>query len=292
MKRCCACDRSFESEKWECPLCGYRPTLRDGLFHFAVDPPVASGGFKQEYFAYLARFEENNFWFLARNQLIQWALRSYFPEAENFFEVGCGTGFVLKGLCESLSRVRLTGSEIFAEGLTFARARLPGVALYQMDARQIPFENEFDVTGAFDVLEHITEDDAVLRQLFRATRFGGGLLLTVPQHRFLWSASDEHSMHQRRYSRAELCGKVERAGFKIERTTSFVSLLLPLMICSRLKRNGGDDFRLWKEFEISRPLNVILESVLRVERAMIKTGFSFPVGGSLLLIAKKPATAQ
>jgi SAM-dependent methyltransferase len=161
-----------------------------------------------------------------------------------------------------------------------------------MDARQIPFEREFDVIGAFDVLEHIVEDDAALRQMFRATRPGGGVLVTVPQHRFLWSAIDEHSMHQRRYSRAELRSKVKQAGFDIERTTSFISLLLPVMTCSRMKRNSNRDFQLWKEFEISRPLNALLGSILTAERAMIERGVSFPAGGSLLLIAKKPANGQ
>ena len=98
-------------------------------------------------------------------------------------------------------------------------------------------------------------------------------------------------MHQRRYSRAELRSKVERAGFRIQRMTSFISLLLPFMICSRMKRNGSRDFQLWKEFEISRPLNALLGSILTVERAMVERGVSFPAGGSLLLIAKRPATA-
>ena len=161
-----------------------------------------------------------------------------------------------------------------------------------MDARAIPFEREFDVIGAFDVLEHIAEDDAVLSEMFRATRPGGGVLVTVPQHRFLWSASDEHAMHRRRYSRAELRRKVEQAGFRIQRITSFVSLLLPFMIWSRMKRNSSRDFQLWKEFEISRPINTVLGSILTAERALVEGGLSFPAGGSLLLIAKRPATAQ
>ena len=164
-----------------------------------------------------------------------------------------GPGFVLKGIQETLPSLCLEGSEIFDDGLTLAQARLPGVDLYQMDARQIPFESEFDVIGAFDVLEHIVEDDAVLTQMFRATRAGGGVLITVPQHPFLWSASDEHALHQRRYSRAELRKKVERSGFQVERITSFVSLLLPLMICSRMKRKSSPAFQLWEEFEIAVP---------------------------------------
>jgi SAM-dependent methyltransferase len=262
------------------------------MLSFVEDPPDATNGFKPEYFAKLARFEEHNFWFRARNRLIQWALDNYFPDAGSFFEVGCGTGFVLKGVSETLPRMRLAGSEIFSDGLVFARARLPGVDLYQMDARQIPFEREFDVIGAFDVLEHVDEDDSVLRQMFRATRPDGGILVTVPQHRFLWSAIDEHSMHERRYSRGELRRKVEQAGFSIQRMTSFISLLLPFMMCSRMKRTSNRDFKLWREFEISRPLNALLESILTVERGMVEAGISFPSGGSLLLIAKRPMTRR
>ena len=89
---------------------------------------------------------------------------------------------------------------------------MPEVDLFQREARQMPFVSEFDVIGAFDVLEHIVEDEAVLEQIFRATRPGGGILVTVPQHPFVRSANDEHSMHQRRYRRADLRRKVGRAG--------------------------------------------------------------------------------
>ena len=125
MKRCLACEHCFESEEWDCPRCRNRPTLCAGLFRFAEDPPDATNGFKPEYFAQLAKFEERNFWFRARNRLIQWALGNYFPDAASFFEVGCGTGFVLKGVREAMPRMRLAGSEIFSDGLVFARARLP-----------------------------------------------------------------------------------------------------------------------------------------------------------------------
>ena len=290
MKRCLACACCFENDTWECPQCRYRPISQNEALCFTETPP--DNGFKPEYFAKLASIEESNFWFRARNQLIQWALGAYFPDAESFLEVGCGTGFVLKGLREAVPRLRLAGSEIFGDGLAFARARLPGVDLYQMDARQLPFEHEFDAIGAFDVLEHIPEDEVVLRQIFRALRAGGGLLITVPQHRFLWSAIDEHSMHQRRYSRRELRTKVERACFNIQRMTSFVSLLLPGMIFSRIGRNGRSDFQPWKQFDINRSLNAVFERILGAERAMIKSGFSFPAGGSLLLVAKRPEAAQ
>jgi SAM-dependent methyltransferase len=288
MKRCLACEAIFESADWTCPTCGYRPALRDEIHQFTEGPPDADAGFKPEYFARLAEIEESNFWFRARNELIQWALRNYFPDAKSFLEVGCGTGFVLAGIHEKFPRMRVAGSEIFADGLAIAKARLPNVELYQMDARRISFDHEFDVVGAFDVLEHIIEDENVLAQMFNVARRGGGLLVTVPQHRFLWSASDQYAMHQRRYNRDELDKKVESVGFHVERITSFNSLLLPLMIWSRMRQKRDQNLNPCREFEIRPALNRTLESILGFERMVIKTGVSFPAGGSLLLVGRKP----
>ena len=289
MKLCVACQGRFESDEWTCPSCGYRPATRNEIFQLAEDPASAQAGFKPEYFARLAAIEPGHFWFRARNALIQWALRKYFPNAKSFFEIGCGTGYVLGGIRENFPGMRLVGSDIFTDGLIFAKARLPGTELYQMDAGRIFFECEFDVVGAFDVLEHLVEDENALAQMFKAARPGGGLLVTVPQQRYLWSASDRFAMHQRRYSRAELRTKVRRAGFEIERITSFNSLLLPLMILSRMQQKRHDDVQPWRELEISTTLNKTLESVLTIERSMITQGVSFPAGGSLLLIGRKPS---
>jgi len=292
MKRCFACEGRFESDGWTCPSCGYRPAVRNEVFQFSEDPASAQPGFKPEYFARLAGIEEANFWFRARNALIQWALGKYFPNAESFFEIGCGTGFVLTGIRQKFPGMRLVGSEIFDDGLIYAKARVPNVELYKMDACRIAFDCEFDVVGAFDVLEHLVQDESALAQIFDAARPGGGLLVTVPQHRFLWSASDQHAMHQRRYRRVELRRKVESAGFQVERITSFNSLLLPLMIWSRLRRRHDQDFQPWREFEISPALNKMLESILKLERVMITKGVSFPAGGSLLLVGRKPLSAS
>ena len=286
MKRCLACEARFQTDDWTCPKCSFRPTLRDAIFHFAED--TSDGGFKPEYFPRLAAIEQAHFWFRVRNKLIQWALGNYFSDAKSFFEVGCGTGFVLTGIRETFPGKRLVGSDIFTDGLAFAKARLPDVDLYQMDARSIPFADEFDVIGAFDVLEHLVEDNRALTQMSNAVRPGGGLLVTVPHQPYLWSASDEHAMHQRRYSRAELRRKVENAGFQIERITSFNSLLFPLMIWSRMRQKRDHNLQRWRELEMRPPLNRSLESILKFERLLIEKGVSFPLGGSLLLIGRRP----
>jgi SAM-dependent methyltransferase len=264
----------------------------DGYFSFAPEYAKSNEGFQPHHFDELAHAEVGHFWFRSRNRLIVWALNRFFPDARNFLEIGCGTGFVLSGVANANPHLEVSGSEIHSAGLKYAADRVKGAMLFQMDARNIPFENEFDVIGAFDVLEHIEEDERVLAQMFQAISADGGIILTVPQHRFLWSQQDEYACHVRRYEAQELQDKVEKAGFRVEKATSFVSLLLPLMFMSRLsKRKPVENYDPTQELRISGLANAALEKVLDLERLMIRGGVSFPMGGSRLLIARKPAGA-
>lgn len=287
MKICSACGSAFSHVGWLCPHCGIQPEERNGFTAFA--PGLCSNaGFRDDHFNELIELEARNFWFRARNRLIVWALLHYFPNKENLLEVGCGTGFVLNGIASAFPKMKLSGSEISSVGLAYAAKRLQNADLFQMDARSIPFCNEFDVIAAFDVLEHIEEDETVLAQMYQAIRIDGGLMITVPQHKFLWSRVDEHACHVRRYAARDLVRKVKAAGFEIVRKTSFVSLLLPLMMASRsLQRGENPNYDPLAELRISDLPNNVFERIMAIERWAIRLGFCFPVGGSLLLIAKK-----
>jgi SAM-dependent methyltransferase len=246
-----------------------------------------SDGFDPAYFARLAELEPRSFWYRSRNRLIVSALRRHFPAADSLLEVGCGTGFVLAGLREALPNLRLVGSELFPEGLRFARERLGDeVELVELDARSMPYEREFGIVGAFDVIEHVPADVDVLTGMRRAVVDGGGLLLTVPQHPRLWSRYDAFSHHVRRYTRSELERKVEQAGFDVLHVTSFVTFLLPALVASRLAdRLGRGPSDPLAALEPGR-LNGVFERILDAERRLIERGVSLPVGGSLLLAAR------
>jgi SAM-dependent methyltransferase len=287
MKKCLACAHAFESTSWSCPICSWRPELLDGHPSFSAELAEDNEGFSPEYFADLASCEIGHFWFESRNRLLMWALNQYFPTMRSGLEIGCGTGFVLEALVERFAQATLAGSEVFREGLTFAAQRVPSAELFQMDARKIPFRNEFDVIGAFDVLEHIEEDEEVLREMYGAIKPGGGIILTVPQHQWLCSDTDLYSFHKRRYSRRELKSKVESAGFRVVHATSFVSVLLPVLMISRYRFKDAGTFRSEVETNINPVVNRVLMAALTLERSLIKWGLSLPAGGSLLLVAKK-----
>ena len=289
MKVCPICKKRFEGEDFICPLCGYSPILENGYQSFLPKIINYSDNFSSDLFSQLYSLEEGNFWFEARNDLLVWAFGKFFPSAKNFLEIGCGTGFVLARIYKEFKEVELFGCDVFNESFFYTKKRVSKVNYFILDARNIPFENEFDVIGIFDVIEHIDEDDVVLKQIFQAVKPKGGMILTVPQHQWLWSKSDELACHKRRYSRRNLIYKVKNAGFQIQCLTSFISLLFPMMVISRLRWRLYLGMNKSRKYELQQPkiFNIFFKKICEVERDMIKKGMSFPFGGSLLLIAKK-----
>lgn len=288
MKRCPNCGDLDVDVSWKCATCGAAPRRVGEVLELAPALASANSGFKVEHFDQLAAVEERNFWFRARNRLISWAARPFMKHGVNFCEVGCGTGYVLGGLACAFPTARFSATEIYSDALSFAAARVPSASLYQMDARSFAFADEFDVIGSFDVLEHIEEDEAVIGELHRGLKSKGVLLLTVPQHPFLWSQQDEQVCHVRRYTRGEMRSKLERAGFRVVLATSFVSLLFPAMVASR-KRSRVDDaqYDMTADLRLSKPVNAIMSAMMAIEFGLIRLGVRFPFGGSLLIVAQK-----
>jgi SAM-dependent methyltransferase len=244
-------------------------------------------GYDAAVYEELAVLEPTSFWFRGRSDLLAWAIGSAFPRAQSLLEVGCGSGYTLASIAAGVPGLAVAGGDVHPEGLRIARRRLPGVPLFQLDARTLPFDRDFDVVGAFDVLEHIPDDRAAIRALRDAVRPGGGVIVTVPQHQWLWSPVDDVARHQRRYARGELIDKMQEVGLAPVRVTSFMSLLLPVMVAARKRVTSSKDFDFRTEFGLPRALDRSLETVVTLERFLVRAGVSFPAGGSLLAVARR-----
>jgi SAM-dependent methyltransferase len=234
----------------------------------------------------LAAAGRQHFWFVSRAALIGWAMRRYFPKVQSILEVGCGTGGVTGAIRNACPNATIVAGDADPGGLEYARRNVAGVRFIEMDVRRLPFDAEFDVVGAFDVIEHLDDDGSALAAMRAAVRPGGGVLITVPQHPWLWSAVDDFSHHRRRYTRAELREKIEKAGLRIVRMTSFTSILLPVLLLSRLKPGQFDPER---ELQVPAVVNAVFRALLLMERGLIALGVSLPAGGSLLAVARRPA---
>jgi SAM-dependent methyltransferase len=188
---------------------------------------------------------------------------------------------------------RIVGSELHPRGLEIARLRLSDerAEWIQMDARAIPAFEEFDLIGAYDVIEHIEEDETVLRQAHDSLRPGGGIIITVPQHPWLWSATDVVSHHVRRYRRGELESKLRAADFEILASSSFTSVLLLPMIVARIltRTRSSSPSKLINEHE-ARPgpaANWLLMLLLDLEVSATLHDIRWPAGGSRVVVARK-----
>jgi SAM-dependent methyltransferase len=286
VKLCVGCRAAIGASVWQCTTCGWQAARCDGVTIVDAGARDVSEAFSAEQFENLGTVESRHFWFVARNQLIAWSLRRFFPAARTFLEVGCGTGQVLRALAEALPSLQLTGSEASFAGLRLLAGRVPQIEAIQADVTSLPYDSEFDVVGAFDVLEHIPDHAAAMREIARSVKPSGGVLLTVPQHPRLWSSLDRYSGHQRRYTRGGLTSLVRNAGLDVVFATSFVSLLLPALFLSRMTQ-GGETVDPMQEFRISAPVNAFGRAMMALERRVITAGASLPAGGSLLVVARR-----
>lgn len=254
-----------------------------------------------EQFAPLFAAEDRHFWFRSRNRCIAAGLRSLpeFAAIREVLEVGCGTGVVLAELQRLFPAGRVIGMDLFEEGLKFARQRFQG-PLIQGDVFQHTFDQPFDLLGAFDVIEHLDDDEKILRRFWQQIRPGGHLIVTVPAHQSLWSYFDEVAHHRRRYASAGLKHKLAAAGFTGIYVTQFMAALVPVMwikrrllgeVATKLSQAGQQERQTAVESDLQvHPLvNWLFEMMLAPEAFFIAHRFRLPFGSSLLAIATRPA---
>lgn len=272
-------------------------TVVDGFKCYAPELATENGDFDAESFELLYTAENSNFWFVSRNKVIRFLVEKYLYtntlRHDKFLEIGCGTGYVLQGL-SAFRNLELEGAEIYLNGLKFARNRLPNINLIQLDATKLPFKDEYNAIGAFDVLEHIEADELVMQHVYDALKMDSYFFISVPQYNWMWSKTDDYACHKRRYSRKELVTKLESTGFKIEYVTSFMFTLFPLMIVSRFitgKKNITEEnnSKQVPELNLNPIINAIFIFIMKLDELLIRYKVSLPFGGSLVVVAKKAA---
>ena len=178
-------------------------------------------------------------------------------------------------------------TEYLAAGVEIARSR--GLAAVQADARDLPVRTAgCDLLVAFDVLEHIEDDDRAVAEIFRVLRPGGTALIAVPCDMRLWSHHDVISGHHRRYTRQGLAALIETAGLRIEELWSWNVLLRPALALRRGRAGPPDAATpapLRDVTDVHPLLNAALGAVVRLER-WLPVG-SLP-GVSLMMRARRP----
>jgi SAM-dependent methyltransferase len=178
------------------------------------------------------------------------------------------------------------GVDVSTEALDFCRTRgLQNVR--QGEAEHLPYEDRsFDLVTGLDVVEHLDDDVAGLREMRRVLRLGGRALLFVPAFMFLWGVQDDISNHRRRYTIADLKKVVRQAGLEVELATyANITFFAPILIGRLIMRLTG--LRPTSENNLTVGfLNGVLGRILGAEAAILRH-FNFPFGVSIVCVARR-----
>ena len=269
-------------------------TIIEGVKCFSPGVAHAYDDYPDAGFALTDANAERSFWVRSRNRLFKWLVNQNLAGGPKtrLLEIGCGTGDFVQHLVND-DRLEITGSEIYLRGLVYAKRNLPQVDFVQFDVTQGTVGEHFDIITAFDVLEHIEDDQAAMANIHNMLTSSGVAIISVPQHMFLWGRLDEIVKHKRRYSRAEMVKKLGDNGFEVTRATSFVFTLFPLMLIARLLDRKAkaepepDDAALESRVTFSPFVNRLFDLVMRLDETLIRLGLSLPLGGTLVVVAKK-----
>jgi SAM-dependent methyltransferase len=103
-----------------------------------------------------------------------------------------------------------------------AKLRSRGAQVIQSEVTALPFAAGcFDLVCAFDIIEHVEDDNAALSELTRVLRSGGVVILSTPLHAAFWTPFDDFVGHKRRYEPPELLVQLARHGLEVERSAVF-----------------------------------------------------------------------
>jgi SAM-dependent methyltransferase len=152
----------------------------------------------------LARPERFNTWPLVSALL---------PEAQSRLELGPGLR----------PRLPIIGTHfVDASAPVTERLNACGAAAQTGDAAALPFQDQkFDLVCAFDILEHVDDDERAFSELSRVLKEGGVLVFSVPLHDARWNAFDDFVGHVRRYEPAELMSILHAHDLVLEKSAVF-----------------------------------------------------------------------
>jgi SAM-dependent methyltransferase len=169
----------------------------------------------------------------------------------------------------------------------------PALGLVQAEADALPFRAEtFDVVALLAVVEHVDQDDRVLRESYRVARPGGIQILLTSAFMLLWSHHDAANNHRRRYRAGQLDRLQRAAGWHIL-VTSYVNMIIfPAVALVRFIQRRRESGRAAPVAAYDMgpnlgPFNGVLAWFLSVEAWLITHRIPLPFGVDLFSVARR-----
>jgi len=229
--------------------------------------------------------EAEHWWFQGRAAIVLHLIKHFclLDTQGQGLDVGCGTGMMLQklnNLCPSVG--------IDSSALAVAHAKKRGLKnvfcgkLTDLDANKWGFQ----IALLLDVIEHVEDDMALLKQVYEYLLPQGSVVITVPAHPWLWSQHDVMNHHYRRYTPSSLKRALQCSGFHIQKMSFYNTFLfLPAMVKKYMDRNKAADPRVTIP-KVSEWLNSMLKLIFASERHLLPY-INYPFGISIIAIATK-----
>ncbi len=243
---------------------------------------------QQHTYAIMNRVEDSHWWYVGRRTILESFLEQIVQspkskvQSPKILDVGCGTG----GNLEMLTKFGAAeGVDVSDEALEFCKSK--GLKAHKGLAESLPFADEsFDVVTALDVVEHLDDDVAGLKEMYRVLKTGGKTLIFVPAFMWLWGVQDDVSNHRIRYTKKQIVERLQKAGFEIERATyANWTFFAPILAGRTLMKLTGIKPESENNVNVSA-LNGVFGKLFSSERFWLKN-FDFPFGVSIVIVAKK-----
>ena len=174
---------------------------------------------------------ERHWWFRARETVLLEELHSHCPSGgwQSILDVGCGDALFFDRLAQF---GEVWGVEPDAELIAADNRYRSRIHIGSFDASYTA-PRKFRLILLLDVLEHMNQPEAALRQAGSLLEPGGRVLATVPAFRLLWTAHDEFNAHVDRYTIRRLRALALRGGFEVESARYVFHWLFPVKLAVR-----------------------------------------------------------
>jgi SAM-dependent methyltransferase len=171
---------------------------------------------------------------------------------------------------------------------------MPGLPLLEFNLVTCPLpDSSIDAAILLNVLEHISDDAAAMRQIHRILRPGGIAVIEVPAAPHLYDVYDKVLLHCRRYSLVSLIALAENAGLNVVEKSHLGFFVYPGFWFTKtrnkrfLSAEGVVQQRIVAESIQNTRRSRLLDVVTRLE-LFVGRWVSYPLGIRCLLTCTKP----